>query len=120
MDRPYQQIRVEKIGAVFCVKLVPQRLDEMGLADLGNEIARLVDEEGCRKMVLHLGPEDPLCLYSIFLAKLVHLQRRLQGGGGDMVLAHVGPETKKTLENCGLGKLFKFYPDQESAVMGVG
>src|SRR5436189_6279077 len=95
MNRPFQQIQVEQHGAVCCVRLRHQQLDERGLEELGTEIARLIDEDGCSKMVLVLGPEDPLCLYSVFLAKLVNLQRRMEGRGGSLVLAQLSSVTQK-------------------------
>src|SRR5207302_7692877 len=74
MERPFKQIEFEQHGDVYCVRLAHTQLDEAGLEELSAEIARLIDENGCRKMVMSLGPEDPLCLYSVFLAKLVNLQ----------------------------------------------
>lgn len=115
MDRPFTQIEVDQIGEVFCVRLRYQRLDEMGLEELGAEMARLIDENGCRKMVLNLGPEDPLCLYSVFLAKLVNLQRRLKKNGGSLALAHLNPDTLKIFQVSGLEKFFTIFPDQEAA-----
>lgn len=119
MERPFTQIEVELHGDAFCVCLRHPRLDEKGLEELGAEISRLIDEQGCRKMVINLGPEDPLCLYSVFLAKLVNLQRRLQVNGGVMALAQVSPDTLKIFQVTGLEKFFTFFPTQEAALAGL-
>lgn len=119
MTRPFKQINFECHDAVHCVRLRHQQYDEIGLEELGAEMARLIDEDNCRKMVLNLGPDDPLCLYSVFLAKLVNLQRRLEKAGGAFALAGLSGTTRKIFEVAGLAKYFQFYPDQDSAVAGL-
>jgi len=116
MERPFKQITFEKKGDVHCVKLVHTQMDEKGLEDLSAEIARLIDEDGCRKMVLNLGPEDPLCLYSVFLAKLVNLQRRLAAAGGALALAGLSEQTQHIFQVAGLQKYFTFYLSQDKAL----
>ena len=116
MERPYQQIEFERRGEVYCVRLRHAKLDENGLEELSAEMARLIDEDGCRKMVLALGPEDPLCLYSVFLAKLVNLQRRLGAAGGALALAGLSDNTQHIFQVAGLHKFFFFHPEVETAV----
>lgn len=116
MQRPYMQIEVERQGGVFCVRIIDHRLPVDALEDLGAELGRLIDEEGCRKMVLNLGPGDLDCLYSLFLAKLVSLQRRLENAGGQLAIAQASDNTREVFRVTALEKFFKFYPDQASAV----
>lgn len=120
MPRTYEQIKVEQQGSVYCVRLQHARLDDDRLEELGAELSRLVDEEGCRKMVLNLGPNEIECLYSLLLAKLIHLQRRLDGSGGGLALAHVTPYMRELFRVTNLDKLFRFYPDQATAVQALG
>ena len=116
MARPWNQIEVEKHGDVHCVRLRYVHMDELQLQELGSELTRLLEEEGCCKLVLNLGPPDPMCLYSVFLAKMVTLQRRLTKAGGGFKLAHVSPDTFKIFEACHLHTIFDFYPDQQAAI----
>src|SRR5438105_6766221 len=116
MDRPFKQIDFEQQGDVYCVRLQHTQLDENGLEELSAEVARLIDENGCRKMVLSLGPEDPLCLYSVFLAKLVNLQRRLASAGGALALAGLSDNTQRIFQVAGLHSFFYFYPDVDTAL----
>jgi hypothetical protein len=116
MERPYRQIELERRGDIHCVRLLHSQFDESGLEELSAEVARLIDEDGCRKMVLTLGPEDPLCLYSVFLAKLVNLQRRLAGAGGAFALAGLSENTQHIFQVAGLHKFFLFFPDTDKAV----
>jgi anti-anti-sigma factor len=116
MERPYRHIDVERIGEVFCVRLRQSRLDETALYELCDELTCLLREDGCRKLVLSLGPEEPQCLYSVFLAKLVTLRRQLRGEGGALKLCEVAPDTLEIFDVCRLTPLFDFYPDKASAV----
>ncbi len=120
MPRMYEHIQVEQQGAVYCVHFRHGRIDDDQLEDLGAELSRLVDEEGCQKMVLNLGPHEVQCLYSVLLAKLVHLQRRLEGHGGGLALAQVTPHVRELFRVTNLDRLFRFYPDQAAAIHALG
>src|SRR5438094_506505 len=115
MQRTYQFIRYEIKGDVFCVALQQPAVHDHEIEDFGAELGRLIDEENCRKMVLLLGPEEPECLYSVLLAKLINLQRRLESAGGRLVLAHVSANVRDLFRTAGIEKFFQFYPDQQSA-----
>ncbi len=113
---PYRQIDVEKKGDAYCARLRNPRMDEDDVYEFSEDILRLINEEGCRKLVLDFGPKDLHCLYSIFLAKMVSLKRRLHKVGGAMRLARVGRETHHVFEVCNLHTLFDFCPDTETAL----
>jgi len=119
MQRPYQFIAFEVVGAVFSVRLQHPRIEDEQMDDVGAELARLIDEENCRKMVFCLGPEEPECLVSIFLAKLINLQRRLDGLNGELTLAHASDYTRNLFRIAGIEKFFHFYPDQQTAVQAL-
>jgi hypothetical protein len=119
MQRPFHFIVYEIDGDVSCVSLKNPRVEDHQMDDLGAELARLIDEENCRKMVLNLGPEEPECLISIFLAKMINLQRRLDGLGGAFALAQVSEYTRNIFRIAGIEKFFHFYPDQASAVQAL-
>jgi anti-anti-sigma factor len=116
MERPYRHIDVEPAGDVFYARLRQSRMDENALYEMGDELTRLVREDGCRKLILSLGPEEPECLYSVFLAKLVGLRRDLLAAGGGLKLCHVKPETLRIFDVCRLTPLFDFYPDKAAAL----
>ena len=120
MSRAYRYIEVERRGDVFCVRLRFRRLEESQVYDLANELVALATEEGCRKLALNLGPGAPECLYSVFLAKLVTVQRVHAEQGGDMVLCGVSPAVQTVFEACRLDKQFHFVPDFDAAVARWG
>lgn len=114
MTHPYRHIDVERRGQVFCVRLRQTRLDEPQIYELFGELNGLVSDEGCRTLALSLGPESPECLYSVFLAKLIALQRLLQENGGELVLCHAQPAVRTIFQACRLDHLFRFQADFES------
>ncbi len=116
MARPYHYIEVERRGDVFCTRLRRSQLDEPMIHELAAELRQLVTEESCRKLALSLGPEAPQCLYSVFLAKLITLQRLLRERGGELVLCHVSPPVRNIFATCCLDQLFHFEPDFSGTV----
>ncbi len=119
MSRPYEFIAFERNGEVFCVRLQRPRIADHEMEDLGAELARLIDDENCRKMVLNLGPEEPECLISVLLAKLINLARRLAHLGGALALAQTSTHTRTIFRAAGIEKFFHFYPDQASALQAI-
>lgn len=119
MQNSYKFIAFQKNGDVLCARLQSPRVDDQHMEDLGAELARLIDEEMGRKIVICLGPEEPDCLISVFLAKLISLQRRLDALGGALALAHVSAHTRGIFRAAGIERLFHFYPDEQSATQAL-
>jgi anti-anti-sigma factor len=115
MLRTYRYLDVERRGDLFCVRLRRSRLDEAEVYEASAELMALVVEDGCRRMALALGPERLECLYSVFLAKLITLQRELTERGGELTLCEAGPEVRNIFAACGLDDRFRFLPDFEAA-----
>ena len=116
---PYKQIATEQHGDVYCVGLRNPRLRFTELDDLLAELDRFVAQNKCKKLVFLLGPEEPQCLYSLFLAKLVSLQRRLQGEGGALKLAGASDNVQQVFEACKLRTFFDFLPDRDAAIAAL-
>jgi hypothetical protein len=112
----YRHIKVERHGDVFCVRLRHTRLEESEIYQLAEELITLVSRDGCRKMALSLGPDAPDCLYSVFLAKLVSVQRILAEHGGALILTEVAPVARSVFEACRLDRAFTFAPDVPAAL----
>jgi len=120
MDRPsYRKLVVDRRDDVFCVRPRKHQYYEAEIQDLGEEFNALIDQEGCRKLALRLGPKAPECLYSVFLAKLVAVQRRMKEVGGVMKLYDVPPEVVEIFEVCRLKDVFEFEPDEQAAVAAL-
>ena len=119
MDRTYRTIDVLPRADVFCVRLRSLRMVENELYELSGELSALINEDGCRKLALSLGPGAPECLYSVFLAKLIALQRQLGEKGGRMVLCEVSPEVRAIFDACQLGQQFHFAADFDEALQAL-
>jgi anti-anti-sigma factor len=107
---------VDRKGDVFFVRLRKTRLEENEIHELSEELSSLISEQSCRKMALSLGPEEPQCLYSVFLAKLISLRRRMLEAGGTLVLCNASPAVRDVFAACQLQDYFDFSPDAASAI----
>jgi hypothetical protein len=116
MDNLYRYIEVDKIQDVFCVHLKQSRLEEMEIEALGGELVNLIQDGGCRKLVLNLGLNSPTVLFSLFLAKLVLAHRHLLEVNGAMRLCAVNSYIMEVFQACRLDSYFEFAPDQNAAV----
>ena len=116
MSRQYRYISVDRKGDAFCVRLRKFRLEEHEIYALTEELLGLISDEGCRKLALSLGPQEPQCLYSVFLAKLITVRRRLMENGGALVLCEASPAVLDVFAACQLQDYFVFTPDMASAV----
>jgi anti-anti-sigma factor len=113
--KPSRLTEVERRGDVFCTRLRRRHLAENEIPELADELLHLVRNEGCRKLALSLGPQPPEWMYSVFLAKLISLQRILREHGGELVLCEVHPEVRGIFAACRLDNLFTFVPDFDAA-----
>ena len=120
MDNHSRLIQVDRHGDVFCVRLKRPRLDESDIFRLADELTDLVTRDGCRKLALSLGPLPPDCLYSVFLAKLVTVQRVLHEHGGSLLLCEAAPEVRSIFDATHLDRRFEFVPDFPAAVAHWG
>ncbi len=116
MENPYRHIIVERNGAVFGVRLNSMRMSEKDVLEMADELLGIVNRDGCRKMVLSLGPGQVDCLYSVFLAKLVTVRRHMAAIQGKLKIAEASPETIGVFEACQLKEFFEFVPDMTAAL----
>jgi hypothetical protein len=120
MSNGYRHIVVERHGEAACVRLARPRLDENEIYEMTGELLRLAQEDGCRLIALSLGPETPDCLYSVFLARLISLQRRLDEAGGGLKLCRCSPQVVEILDACVLLDRFDLVDSPEAALAQWG
>jgi hypothetical protein len=111
----FRHLEVERRGDVFWARLRRNQLGEFDVLELADELQTLVVDQGCRQLALRLGPEALECLYSVFLAKLVMIRRRLLECGGLLVLWDAPPDVLGVFEACHLKDHFQFAPDEAAA-----
>jgi hypothetical protein len=116
MSQAYRHIVVQQHSTVGCVRLVKPRLDETEIYQLFGELLHLARDGGCPHIALSLGPQPPNCMYSIFLAKLIGLERRLREMGGGLKLCECPQEVIDILDAVVLLDRFELVPDPDTAV----
>lgn len=115
MPQTYRYITFDRHGNAACVRLVKNRLEETEIFETFVELLRLAKEEGCPNLALSLGPQTPECMYSVFLAKLIGLQRRLRELGGSLKLCECTAQVVDILRACVLLDRFDVVPDTATA-----
>jgi anti-anti-sigma factor len=119
MANPSRHIVVERDNNVCTIRLRRGRMNEADILEMSDQIIGLIHDEGCRKMVISLGPGQLECLYSVFLAKLVMIRRIMNEAGGQLKLCDASPETVGVFEACHLKELFDFQPDKAAAIKAL-
>ncbi len=116
MANDYRHIIVERHGNVACVRLARLRLHEPEIYQMFGELMHLGREGGCPRIALSLGPTTPQCMYSVFLAKLIGLQRRLRELSGGLKLCECTRQVIEILNACVLLEHFDLVADPATAV----
>ncbi len=116
MPRPFSLIESQRHGEAVVVGLRDQRLDENQVIALSDEILQAGSQADCRKLVFRFGPKPIECLYSVFLAKLISLQRQLAAHQTGLVLCEVPPFMMDVLRTCRLDTHFLFATTVEQAL----
>jgi anti-anti-sigma factor len=114
-----RHIEVEREADVFRVRLKRRQMDELDVHEMADELHTLINAEGCRKLLLSLGPGTPQFLYSLFLAKLVGIRRRLLELQGQLMLTDITPEVMSVFDKCQLDKYFDFAQDRDAAMSAL-
>src|SRR4028119_65312 len=86
-----QRIVVEDVGDVAVVQFVDKKiLDEQNIQMIGDDLFRLVDELGRRKLLLNFTNVE--FMSSAALGKLIRLHQRLTQVGGKLILCGISKD----------------------------
>lgn len=105
----------EKQGDGLCIRFKNLRPSEPEIQDSFQEIKKIISDEKVNKVALSLGPNME-CMYSVFLGKIISLQRHLNELGGKLAICHVSPQVKSIFAACKLEDRFIFTEDFPSAM----
>src|SRR5262249_47972222 len=110
---------MEHIGDVTVVRFFGKKcIDKSNVSEIGEELFRLVDELGARKLLLNF--RDVEYLSSAALGKFIALKKKVKAAGGRIVLCHLDPRVHEIFEITKLNKLFGFYRDEDDGLTGIG
>lgn len=89
-------------------------LDEANIADIGAQLATLVDETTDPKLLLDFANVDHLS--SAALGMLINVNNRIKGKNGMLRLANIKPQIFEVFVITKLNKLFKICPTRTEAM----
>ncbi len=103
-------------NSTLVVNLRFPRMDEDQINALANQLLEVGLKSGCLKYVLRFGPEAVECLYSVFLAKLIGLQRKLAENKIGLVLCELHSSVLNVFQVCKLDGYFLIADTLDAAV----
>src|SRR6187551_3563095 len=109
-----RRLEVEDIGDIAVVNFVDKKiLDEQNIQMIGDDLFRLVDELGRRKILLNFGNVE--FLSSAALGKMITMNRKVQAVRGKLILCNISKEIMEVFAITKLDKLFTIMKDEQSA-----
>jgi len=96
---------------------VPRLTEEINLEQLGHELGTLIDQHGCRKMVVSLSGLEYLT--SSGLGKLIALHRKMHREEGVVVFCDAPPTVADILHASRLDTYFNGAPDIPAAMTAI-
>jgi anti-sigma B factor antagonist len=115
-DKPRRQrIVIEDIGDVTMVNFIDKKiLDEQNIQMIGDDLFRLVDELGRRKLLLNFGNVE--FMSSAALGKLIRLHQRLNQVSGKLILCGISKAILEIFEITKLDKMLKIVKDEQTGL----
>jgi anti-sigma B factor antagonist len=110
-----QRITVEDVGDVAVVQFVDKKiLDEQNIQMIGDDLFRLVDELGRRKLLLNFSNVD--FMSSAALGKLIRLHQRMTQVGGKLILCGISKDIMTVFTLTKLDKMLKIVKDEQTGL----
>jgi anti-sigma B factor antagonist len=110
-----QRITFEDIGDVTVVRFIDKKiLDEQNIQMIGDDLFKLVDELGRKKLLLDFGTVE--FLSSAALGKLIRLNSHLNASGGKMVLCGISKTIMEIFTLTKLDKMLKIVKDEQTGL----
>jgi anti-sigma B factor antagonist len=110
-----QRIEVEDVGDIAVVQFVDKKiLDEQNIQMIGDDLFRLVDELGRRKVLLNFSKVE--FMSSAALGKLIRLHQRLHSIGGKLILCGISKSILEIFEITKLDKMLTIKPDEQTGL----
>ena len=116
MDHNFRHIKAEPEESAHCVMFARSRLTEQDVLELGDEIMQLAEEEKCPRIIFDFVSATPECLFSVFLAKLVSLQKKLEEQGGGLHLCNCNPQVISIFAACCLDRVLRIFDSRFQAL----
>jgi anti-sigma B factor antagonist len=110
-------IGVERAEDVAIVRLATTRvLDESNVAQLSEQLSRLVDHDDCKKLLIDFANVEYLS--SAALGALINLDKKMRTSAGRLRLCGLDPRIHQVFAVTRLDKIFDIRENQEVALAG--
>jgi anti-sigma B factor antagonist len=110
-----RRIQATEIGGVTVVSFIDRKiLDAANIQELGDELYKLVEDDGCRSVLLDFGNVE--FLSSAALNKLIILDKKIKDHGGQLKLCNLLPEIREVFVITRLNQLFDIRDTQDAAL----
>jgi len=110
-----QRITVEDVGDVAVVQFVDKKiLEEQNIQLIGDDLFKLVDELGRRKMLLNFSNVE--FMSSAALGKIIRLQQHMTKVGGKLVLCGINKDIMQVFTLTKLDKMLKIVKDEQTGL----
>ena len=111
----YRRLTVDEVGDVTVVHFRDQKiLDDLNIQELGQELARLVEVENRKKLLLNFSSVE--FLSSAALGKLITLDKKVKAAEGMLKLCNIQPQTYEVFAITKLNRLFDIKEDEADAL----
>jgi anti-sigma B factor antagonist len=115
MSNVNQFVEINDEGDVTVVRFLDSKiLDETNIAQIGERLFRLVDNDGKKKLVLDF--ENVEYLSSAALGKLITLDKKAKAQAGRMRLCNIKPGIYEVFAITRLNKVFDIRDSKEDAL----
>lgn len=113
---PSQQwLKVEPLADTAVVRfLQPRILDEELIDHIGQELFRLIEQEGCRRMVLDFARVEVVSTH--MLGELLVLHKRMRAAAGRLALCEFRPSLREVFEVLKLPAVLHTYDTEDEAL----
>lgn len=112
-----RRIDISEVGDVTVARFIDKKiLDETNIADIGNQLFGLIDEDGRKKIVLDFTVVEYLS--SAALGKLITMNKKVKAVSGTLKLSNIRPEILEVFTITRLDKMFDIVSTTEDALEG--
>jgi anti-anti-sigma factor len=117
-DKTPDLLEVDQVHGVTVVRFTRRTiLDPMLIESAGQRLAALVNEQGCRRLVLNFNRVESVT--SAMLGKLVALSNLIDGCSGRLVFAGVDPFLQQIFRLCNLPPNIPIHQSEADAVQAL-
>jgi anti-sigma B factor antagonist len=111
----YRRLDVTEVGDVTVVRFLDHKIvEDVNIQELGQEMFRLVESDGRRRVLLDFSSVD--FLSSAALGKLITLDKKMKAHGGALKLANIRREIYEVFDITKLNRLFDIRKDEADAL----